>query len=431
MQYTAPLRFKTKKIGSKFYSARIESPETRTIDDQPWRSTKRARKSEADAVAADWAVERLNQYVTPTPSPAAEAATPEAPALEPIPLNVSLAKLRNAFPKWSPSTVEIFELKSRQLVAHFGEAFDLRTTDRDKCEAYFVKRFKEDGVATGTIAKELGYFVRVVRDERALPHDAPDYWPRGLPKGTEQRDRALSVDEFKLLMGEMGPCHGYWREQPFGDAYGLRRRQWIEHAAPMGEDWRDHLKAYTLTGVRFSELYSWVPAEIRTTEHGTIWRVNGTKTKGARRDVSLSEDVVEMVQRRIRDGNLGPNDPIFPITSDTAQTDPREILRTQQNAWHRALQRACEACDIPHASTNDLRRTFATWCHARGVPEYICVGWMGHTSAKMVREVYRQATTEAQASAVALLPSFREGAPVVSITPMPKPTRLRVVGDDE
>ncbi|MDB4991154.1 MAG: integrase family protein [Myxococcaceae bacterium] len=54
----------------------------------------------------------------------------------------------------------------------------------------------------------------------------------------------------------------------------------------------------------------------------------------------------------------------------------------------RDLRSACESAGIPPVTSNDLRRTCATWLRARGAPPHLIAPVMGHVDSRMVERVY-------------------------------------------
>jgi hypothetical protein len=56
---------------------------------------------------------------------------------------------------------------------------------------------------------------------------------------------------------------------------------------------------------------------------------------------------------------------------------------------------------IERCSPNDLRRTFATWMRADGVPPNLIGSMMGHADSRMVERVYARLGIEALGAAVA------------------------------
>jgi integrase len=395
----APLRSRVKRLGkTPYYSGQVEAPDTRSYEGQGWTSTKCTTQRDAKAVAQQWAIDRLDAHRSPTRT-----------AL----LGKELAKLKEDMAtKWSDDSVEIHDLKSRHLIAGFGENFNVFELTRDVCTGYLNTRVLTHGVGQATVAKELSILTRVAVRCGAI-REPKEVWPEALPTVFEGDDRALSIHEFLLIRKHLAPVQEYEREQPFGEAFAGRRRQMIRHEVPLGQDWRDHFTVYTCGGLRFSELYRLRP------EHLTpeFLLVPGTKSKGSRRRLRLQADVREVLERRAREAGDGP---LFPLVTKTSKNTWKAALANQKRNWLRALEKACERAEVPHCSTNDLRRTFATWCRDSGVDEAVCIGWMGHSDTKMVRKVYAQATMELQRTEAEKLPTFSAGVPDRTITPLPK-----------
>jgi hypothetical protein len=65
----------------------------------------------------------------------------------------------------------------------------------------------------------------------------------------------------------------------------------------------------------------------------------------------------------------------------------------------RDLASACERAKIPRASPNDLRRTFANWYVAAGVPLFPVAQAMGHKDTRMLERVYGRQSPEQLATA--------------------------------
>jgi integrase len=91
-------------------------------------------------------------------------------------------------------------------------------------------------------------------------------------------------------------------------------------------------------------------------------------------------------------------------------------MLAQERAWLRALRRGCERAGIPHASTNDLRRTFCSWCRQRGVPLEDCIDWLGHASEQMAREVYSHQSREVGLQHIQKLPTARSRKSPAALT---------------
>lgn len=342
--------------GHPYWRVRISLPGQRTREF----STKCKRKTDARAVA-----DRLHGE--------AAASVARVTLLEALELMIGL-RVRQ---KRSPETIGKLEEKGAQLVRFFGETQDvnaLRLADTTR----YVEHRRNQRVSDSTIAMEMGALrasLRYLRRLERYERDPEALWPDELPHGSGVRDRWLPWPEYLRVL------------------------------AAMPAEFRDHFVVYCACGLRFSELYGIRAADLVETADGHELRVRGTKTAGAARTVPANPDALEALQRRAQ---ATPGGPLFQVTRGT--------LKSQKTAWSRALKAACRAAGVAHASTNDLRRTFASWCFQNGVPEALAIKWLGHTSSAMVRRVYAHASSEQHAREVAKLPSRRAHRRATSAT---------------
>lgn len=368
---------------SAYWQAIITTPDGRESE----RSTRCRRKSEARVVAERWDQEAAVSRHQVTLAEALEA-----------------WRAYKIDKKASESTLEMLELKAGHLLGFFGTDRNVAAIRLADTVGYLRKR-RAAGVMDATIElelRELRGALRHLRRHELYDRDPATIWPGKELGKSPKRTRWLTLAEYERLLLAMAGTKGYFREQRHGDgAHGgaERRRQWIAHEEAMGQDWRDHLTIYCYVGLRFRELYKITAAHIVA---GHL-DVQGSKTAGAARRVPLHAAALEVLQRRAAERPVGP---LFPMESPN--------LAAQKRAWLRALSRACERCQLVHASTNDLRRTFCSWAFQAGVPEALVVKWMGHGSNRMVREVYAQASDEQGLDAIAKLPSRRGNLPAIS-----------------
>lgn len=358
---------------SKYWYARITYPNGTRGE---WQSTRKEAKRDAKRVAED----------------RDRAATADHPALTTTQAFQQLAAhMRRK--EDSDKTMEILSLKASHIVSFFGPERDVHTITLADMEAYWdhrgdhMRKLKNGRMVRAragkaTVAKELGYLVGALRRCKKLGLYHGDWealWPEALPKTFKGRTRWLPWEEYLKV---------------------------LDHIAA---HWRDHTIVYTSTGVRFAELYVLRASDVRD---GWL-HIGGTKTDEADRTIPLSQEAQEALARRVA---ASPDGQLFPLTSPD--------IDSQKRAWLRALAGACRRAGIGHASTNDLRRTFASWCWHNGVDERVCVLWMGHTSSKMVREVYAQPSREQHEREAAKMPTrhlppMRQMAPA---TPMAAPS---------
>lgn len=343
---------------SQYWYARITLPSGERGN---WKSTRKERKPDARVVAEQWdrAATSNHRVVTTT----------EAFRL----LAEHMRRKGDA-----DSTMEVLSLKASHIVSFFGPERDIASIELKDTEAYLDhRRSQKRRRSDATIAKELGYLMGALIRCHKLGLYSGNWealWPEALPKSFKSRKRWLPWEEYITLIDTIAP------------------------------QWRDHLIVYTSTGVRFSELYVLRAHNVRD---GWL-HIEGTKTDGADRHIPLSTEATEALKRRVAgtcDGIL------FPITSPD--------IDSQKRAWLRALGTACRRAKLAHASTNDLRRTFASWAWHQGVDERVCVGWMGHRSSRMVREVYAQPSREQGAREMAKMPTRHLPPAVTPISHQP------------
>lgn len=351
---------------SRYWYARVTYPDGSRGN---WESTRKENKRDAKRVAED----------------RDRAATSNHPPLSLEDAYAELAKhMRRK--KDTDSTMEVLSLKASHVTSFFGPKRDAHSLELKDTEAYWDHRrdhtrtLKNGRTVHGsaddpTVSKELGYLMSALRrcKKIGLYHgDHEKLWPEALAKTFKGRKRWLPWTEYLAVLDTITP------------------------------QWRDHLIVYVSTGVRFAELYVLHARDIR----GDFLHVEGSKTELAKRDIPLSLEAKEALQRRVA---ASPDGLLFPMTSPD--------MKAQKRAWLRALDKACRRAKIVHASTNDLRRTFASWCWQRGVDERVCVRWMGHGSSKMVREVYAQPSEEQHMREMAKMPTRH--LPPLAETPQP------------
>jgi integrase len=310
-----------------------------------WKSTRKERKRDAVTVAEQW-----------------DAAATTGHRVVTLEKAFQLLAEHMRRKGGSKSTMEVLELKASHVASAFGAQRDIATLSVRDTEAYLDHR-RGQGRKDATIAKELGYLSAALRRCHRLDMYSGNFealWPDALAKVFKGKQRWITWHEYLRLLDEIAP------------------------------QWKDHLIVYVSTGCRFSELYTLRSSDVRA---GTL-TVRGTKTDGAERKVPLSVEAAEALQRRVSESTDGV---LFRLTSPD--------LASQKRAWLRALGSACRRLKMPHASTNDLRRTFASWCWHRSVDKDAVRRWMGHSSSKMLEEVYAQPSADHFRDEIAKFPT--------------------------
>ena len=341
---------------SRYWYARITRPDsTRTS----WKSTRKTSKRDAESVARQWDSAESSGHTVVTLEQAFQ-----------------LLAQHMKRKKDSEDTMEILALKASHVATALGKERDISTIKLADTEAYLDHR-REQGRSDTTIAKELGYLLGALKRCHRLDLYTGNWealWPEALPKQFPGKTRWITWHEYLLLLDTIS------------------------------DQWRDHLVVYVSTGVRFAELYLLRTSSVR---NGTL-RVDGTKTEGAAREIPLSVEADEALKRRITMTSSGV---LFPVSS----TGDGDLMDNQKRAWLRALSGACRRAKIPHVSTNDLRRTFCSWCWHRGIDKDAVRRWMGHSSSKMIDAVYAQPSSDHYRTEIAKFPT-RHLPPVRTLT---------------
>lgn len=217
---------------------------------------------------------------------------------------------------------------------------------------YISQRIAEK-VSHHTINKEmvtLRQALKLVKKRKELKLNidvgeiVPHYDARYVP-----RTRRLTTTEFGLLMSHLKP----------------NRRLWVMVAV--------------LGGGRLSEVNRLEWEHIDLAGRWIHW---GTKTPDSRRAVPIHPTLLrEFRLTKNRKGLVCP------------WKEPASGIRT-----------ACRVIGLPHASPNDLRRTFISWLKEGGEDSFLVAKLAGHSSSKMIDEVYGHLSTKAYQTAIKGLP---------------------------
>lgn len=382
--------FKLRKRGGVWY-ARI------TVADRPRfdRSTRCAKRSDAAIVAERWDREASVQIDQVSLERACE---------------LYHEKLQRKGAK--KLTLERFELSAGHLIGFFGKDRAIDTIRLHDTTAYMDHRRKSREVedkrgfkremraGDRTIAIELGHFQAVLQRcfELELYSRSPKaIWPPELQKGSGKKKRWITDAEYRAM-----------------------RVKLLAHqtGGSPAKDWSEHFSVLVYTGMRAGELYLPTPEDIlaakladgSVVEELNVKTVKTSRTGRGYRRIPIHPEIAPILKRRAE--RTKPGEPLFPIDS-RSDGDAHKRLKAQERALLRALHRTAEALKIERVTENDLRRTFATWCRHDGIPEADVLDWMGHTSSRMIREVYAQTSAE---HGTRQMQRLRGQAPVPNVT---------------
>ena len=251
------------------------------------------------------------------------------------------------------ATLSMYVQKGQQLLRLLGQ-HAIRKLSTEDVVGYIRTRTTE-GAARGTIHKELVTLRRTLKHLHLSIEFLPEYRVRYTPKS-----EYLTQENFQALLVHLDPP----------------RQMWVTLAVFTGG------RHSEIAGLRWEHI-DW-PA-------GTIL-LPGTKTQKSRRRIPLHPLLVHLLGREKRSSGF--------IVGEWAN-------------MHRDLEVACGYAfgieietrkPTKTVTSNDLRRTFATWLKQSGQESWIVAKMLGHTSSRMVELVYAQADHATMSRALSNLP---------------------------
>ena len=253
-------------------------------------------------------------------------------------------------------TRDSYRTKAGHLQRVLGRAAALEGLDRAQVDAYVAQRLGE-GAKTNTIHKELMVLRGTLKAHSCSPAIVPaiknDYKPR---------ETWLTRAQFDKLLEALETTHA-------GDGAALvwRRQTWCA------------LHALASCNKSEAERLHW--QDVHDGHDGHV-RIRGTKRQRRDRVVPLADELAEMLERAPRTDGL--------------------VVGPWRNST-RDLERFCKAAGVARVTSNDLRRTFASWLAQAGEELLVVARLMGNTT-RMVERVYAQLGLDNYETAIAKLP---------------------------
>lgn len=312
-----------------------------------------------------------------------ERSVPPDPTTAPVQLGEALLMLKTHKLRMNRAegTLDKLRTKGGHLVRLFGGGKNVQAIRLQDTERYLDARTNE-GAHPHTVLMELATLrqaLNLLRRHGRYAGDTAALIPDGLENAYVPRERWLTEGEFRELITEGFPS----------------RRDWIV--------------AYCMTGLRYSELCGVTALDLNPDVR--YLHVRGTKTAKSDRWIPLNADAWEVFSRRAKDAV--PGNPIFPpwhkarLNQDMRKAAARLTRKRFEAAGldeRFATKAQLKALTFERVSTNDFRRTFASWLANRGVSEWQVVRLLGHGSSAMVRRVYAQLDVDTLKTAVDALP---------------------------
>ena len=274
------------------------------------------------------------------------------------------------------ATLRSYEQKARHLVRLFGDV-QLRELGRGACKEYVATRLAE-GAASSTVHKELVVLRLALAEARdrdmwagdvraIVPTVKSDYKPR---------TRWLSSDELEALLPELPP----------------ERQLWVMLAC--------------YTGANYSEVERIAPSDIV----GGRIHIRGTKRNARDRWIPIAAPLKPWLRGArlpVEHWGNSQRDLAAACVRAGIGCDPGCPDHCRIRHQHRRRCSASHAHRWPPTS-NDLRRTFASWLVQEGVDTLTVAKLMGHSTTRMVELVYAQLHADNYKDAIARLPGARK-----------------------
>lgn len=261
--------------------------------------------------------------------------------------------------------------RAKQKLAHFprlwGADCKLADIDAQKIGKYIDTRLDDIARGEGENAQTVKRIT--IRDELAFLRQM-------LKLARRQGKYAYAIEDVMPIMFESG----HKPKKDWCTAENLEKL--LEHVEPRHAA---HILFFLVTAGRLSDSYRARHEDFDTTK----WRalVRGSKTDGSFRTIPVTDFLRPYAERML----------------ELAEGETTLFLR-----WpniHRDMRAACKRAGIPATTTNGIRRTFGMWHRLRGYSLDTISKLFGHTTAKLVRDVYADVDGDELAALVE-----REGA---------------------
>jgi integrase len=248
----------------------------------------------------------------------------------------------------SPDTAAFYRKKAGQLVRRLGNDTPLREITTGRVRTYWQDR-QAEGASAHTIDKEVGTLrvtLHLAAEHGLWSGDLRALKPQGLSANYKPRGRWLKPAEVELLATELPP--GRWAAVAYACA----------------------------TGAESSALFRAERDDVNLRKSAV--RIRGDKTAYRARVIPIVLDVCRDLLKRalkLADGEA-----------------PKLFRPWPGMRWD--ITKACDKLKIERCSANDFRRTFAQWHHDAGISNDVLKDAMGHSTTKMLDQVYARTGPE-------------------------------------
>lgn len=212
----------------------------------------------------------------------------------------------------------------------------------------YVKLRLSEGARATTIKKEIGcakVVAKAGKRSKVFSGDISTFRPDDLDDDYEPGDRFLSFEEAVDLLDALNDAQ------------------------------RAHVALSIALATRYSEAFTVTENDVDL-DNWTV-RIHGTKTKSSKGRIPIAPPFREFLLLGL----------------------PHLPLKPWQNQC-RDLEAACKRAGIAKVTSNDLRRTHASWLTEAGVPDSITSRIMRHVDERMVRTIYGRSRADRLGSAL-------------------------------
>lgn len=257
--------------------------------------------------------------------------------------------------KRSSRTVDCYRQKAGHLCRILGADLPLVRLTAALVDEYIGQRRAEAVTKAGrtvtdhTIKKELVVLqsaLKLAKRAGTWRGDLGEVMPVGFGSGYKPRSRYLTLPELQRLL------------------------------ATLDADWAARVAFAVATSAEWSAMERARRSDVA--EDRTLVRVRGTKNSKRDRVVPI----------------IGPGVALLGYALEHGQGEGDQLFLPARPDDH-TLARGCVRAGIPHASWNDLRRTYATWLKLAGARSDCVAPAMGHADSRMVETVYGRLSPEA------------------------------------
>jgi len=218
-----------------------------------------------------------------------------------------------------------------------------------------IAQRRREGASESTIAKELvtlGSALRLAKRTGRWHGDVDTLMPHRFSPEYVPRERFLARDEFQLLVANLLP----------------------DHAARVAFE--------VATSANWGETTHVLRSDIG----GDVVPIRGTKNANRWRSVPVVADW----QREL-----------LAFASKHGRGEGDVLFASSYEGFTGALRRACDDLKLAPLSSNDLRRTYAQWMRADGMPAELVAPAMGHATTAMVERIYGRMPADVLAARMA------------------------------